>query len=123
MTGQEGAGAVLVTWLDEDDVAALTRTPVNTVRGWRRRRIGPAFCRTGRRVLYARQDVDAFIATGRVETSATVLAPGPERAPARAPRGSGAVTPVRQTASEGFPGVSVPGGVSPDLSDGREDVA
>jgi hypothetical protein len=123
MTGQHSAGAVAVTWLDEYDVAALTRTPINTIRSWRRRRLGPAFCRVGRRVMYDRRDVDAFIATGRVETSGEVVAPGPERPPARTPEGSGAVSRVRQTAPQGFHGAPVSGDLSADFSDGSEEVA
>jgi hypothetical protein len=123
MTGQHDAGDAPVTWLDECDVAALTRTPEATVRSWRRRRIGPAFHRVGRRCLYDVRDVDQFIRTGRVETSGKVEAPGPERPPARAQKGSGAVTPVARTASEGIPGVSTSGDLSADFSDGSEVVA
>jgi hypothetical protein len=78
VTAQESAGPVRV-WLDTTEVAARTRTPEATVRSWRRRGIGPAFCRVGRRVVYALADVDAFILAGRVETSGVVSAPGPER--------------------------------------------
>lgn len=83
MTGEQATSYVPMTWLDEDDVAALTRTPINTVRGWRARNIGPRYHRVGRRVLYSLADVDAFIAAHRVETSGLVLAPGPERPPVR----------------------------------------
>lgn len=121
MSGQPGAGPVPVTWLDEEDVAALLRTPEATVRSWRHRRIGPVFHRIGRRVLYSARDVDAFIATGRTETSGTVLAPGPERPPVRRP---GTVTTVVGTASTGIPGVPASGDVSDALNnDGCEDDA
>jgi hypothetical protein len=72
-------------WLDTAEVAARIRTPEATVRSWRRRGIGPAFSRVGRRVLYDLADVDGFIAAGRVKTSGTVVAPGPERPPVRPP--------------------------------------
>lgn len=122
MTGQHIAGAAPVRWLDEDDVAALTRTPVNTIRSWRRRRIGPVFCRVGRRVIYDARDVDAFIASGRIETTGVVHAPGPERPLARRTRkGSGVLARAPQTASQGFPGVPVPTDTSPGLSEGREE--
>jgi hypothetical protein len=141
VTGQHSAGPVPVTWLDEEDVAALLRTPVNTVMSWRRRRIGPVFHRVGRRCLYDAIDVDKFVKTGRVETSGTVVAPGPERPPARKPvrsdddvrpaagdrperpsMGSGAVTPGVRPAWHGLPGVPVSGDVSPDLNNACEDV-
>lgn len=78
MTSQHNAEPVRV-WLDTAEVAARTRTPESTVRSWRRRGIGPAYYRVGRRILYALEDVDAFILAGRVETSGTVAALGPER--------------------------------------------
>ena len=83
MNGQHSPGPVRV-WLDTAEVAARTRTPESTVRSWRRRGIGPAYSRVGRRRLYDLADVDAFIAAGRVETSGMVSAPGPER-PASSP--------------------------------------
>ncbi len=76
-------------WLDTTDVAARTRTPEATVRAWRRRGIGPAYSRVGRRVLYDLTDVDAFISAGRVETSGSVSAPGPERVSVRTVERSG----------------------------------
>jgi hypothetical protein len=146
VTARHCAGPVLVTWLDEEDVAALTRTPVHTVRGWRVRTIGPAYCRVGRRILYAAADVDAFVLAGRVETSGTVDAPGPDRPPVRTPVrsddvrsadredggrrppvGPGAVSPGVQTAATVLAGVPASGDLSPDLNngshDGQDDVA
>ncbi|TAV05577.1 helix-turn-helix domain-containing protein [Rhizobium ruizarguesonis] len=42
--------------------------PVDTLRWWRwRRTTGPTFCRVGRRVMYRRSDLDAFIKQGQVE--------------------------------------------------------
>jgi hypothetical protein len=78
VTSQHKASPIRV-WLDTAEVAARTRTPESTVRSWRRRGIGPAYCRVGRRILYACSDVDAFITAGRVETSGAVSAPGPVR--------------------------------------------
>lgn len=128
-------------WLDTADVASLTRTPESTVRSWRRRRIGPAWCRVGRRVLYDARDVDAFIRSGRQETSGVVAAPGPERPSARTPItsnddvrsggrggrrlpvGPGALSTVHRTPSTGAPGVSTSGDVPTGLTDCRDDVA
>ncbi|MCZ2837093.1 helix-turn-helix domain-containing protein [Modestobacter sp. VKM Ac-2985] len=78
MIAQHSTGPVRV-WLDTAEVAVRTRTPEATVRSWRRRGIGPAYCRVGRRVLYDIYDVDDFILTGRMETTGSVFAPGPER--------------------------------------------
>ena len=47
------------------DVAALTRAPVSTVRYWRHLGSGPRSFRLGRRVVYLRSDVDAWIAAQR----------------------------------------------------------
>jgi excisionase family DNA binding protein len=47
------------------EVAALLRTPVETVRFWRHARKGPRSFKVGRRVLYDRADVEAFIADAR----------------------------------------------------------
>jgi hypothetical protein len=74
-------------------------------------------------VLYDRQDVDAFIRSGRVETSGVVRAPGPERRPARTPKGPGTDTTVRQTASQGSAGVAGPGNISANLDNDRKNVA
>lgn len=73
------AGISRSEWLDENEVATRTRTPKSTVRSWRQRGIGPAYCRVGRRMVYAVADVDAFILAGRIETTGVVTAPGPER--------------------------------------------
>ena len=47
------------------EVADLLRTPVETVRYWRHVKQGPKSFKVGRRVLYAREDVEAFIAEQR----------------------------------------------------------
>jgi excisionase family DNA binding protein len=43
------------------EAAELLRTPVATLRFWRTRNIGPRSFRLGRRVLYRRDDVHAWI--------------------------------------------------------------
>ncbi|MFC6151549.1 MULTISPECIES: helix-turn-helix transcriptional regulator [Mumia] len=44
-----------------DEVASLLRTKPSTVRYWRHVGEGPRSFKAGRRVLYARGDVDAWI--------------------------------------------------------------
>ena len=45
------------------EAAELLRTPVATLRYWRHRNIGPRSFRLGRRVLYRRDELHAWIAT------------------------------------------------------------
>jgi excisionase family DNA binding protein len=53
-------------FLTTEEVADLLRTSPETVRYWRHVGKGPkSFKPGGRRVLYAREDVDAFIAAAR----------------------------------------------------------
>lgn len=47
------------------EVAEMLRTPVETVRFWRHTGKGPKSFKVGRRVLYAADDLDAFIAQAR----------------------------------------------------------
>lgn len=47
--------------LTTDEVAAMLRTPVSTIRYWRHTGTGPRGFRLGARVLYARADVDAWL--------------------------------------------------------------
>jgi excisionase family DNA binding protein len=50
------------------EVADLLRVPAETVRYWRYIGKGPKSFRVGgRRVLYAREDVEAFVAAARAE--------------------------------------------------------
>ncbi len=49
------------------DVASILRASPETVRFWRHVGKGPASFKVGRRVLYAREDVDAFIAKARAD--------------------------------------------------------
>lgn len=47
------------------EVATLTRAPLSTVRYWRHVGTGPRSFRLGRRVVYLRSDVQAWIAGRR----------------------------------------------------------
>ena len=48
-------------YLTTAEVVSLTQTPVETVRYWRHVGKGPASFKVGRRVLYARADVVAWL--------------------------------------------------------------
>ena len=48
------------------EVAELVRAPIETVRYWRHVGKGPKSFKVGRRVLYAIEDVDAWIAQAKV---------------------------------------------------------
>lgn len=53
-------------YLTTQELAELIRTPVETVRYWRHVGKGPAsFKPGGRRVLYARSDVEVWLASAR----------------------------------------------------------
>lgn len=52
-------------YLTTEEVATTLRTPVETVRYWRHANKGPKSFKVGRRVLYAREDVERFIAEAR----------------------------------------------------------
>lgn len=54
-------------YLTTAEVATTLRAPVETVRYWRHIKKGPRSFKVGRRVLYAREDVEAFIAAARAE--------------------------------------------------------
>jgi excisionase family DNA binding protein len=47
--------------LTEQETAALLRCSVPTLRRWRRLGTGPAFIKTGRKVLYRRTALDAWL--------------------------------------------------------------
>jgi excisionase family DNA binding protein len=49
-------------FLTIDEVAELLRTTPATLRWWRHQRSGPPAFRSGRRLLYDRADVEAYIA-------------------------------------------------------------
>jgi hypothetical protein len=66
----EQAPAGLNDLLTLTETAELLRTPVATLRYWRHLGIGPVGFRLGRRVVYRRADVSAWIddqRVGRVE--------------------------------------------------------
>jgi excisionase family DNA binding protein len=50
-------------YLTTDDLAAITRAPVSTVRYWRHIGAGPRSMKVGRRVLYRREDVETWLAS------------------------------------------------------------
>jgi len=52
------------------EVAELVRAPIETVRYWRHVGKGPKSFKVGRRVLYAIEDVDAWIAQAKVNSAA-----------------------------------------------------
>lgn len=47
------------------EVAELTRTPIETVRYWRHVGKGPKSFKVGRRVLYAIEDVESWLADAK----------------------------------------------------------
>jgi excisionase family DNA binding protein len=52
-------------YLTTEEVAELLRTSPESVRFWRSNGKGPRSFKVGRRVLYALEDVETFIATAR----------------------------------------------------------
>jgi excisionase family DNA binding protein len=52
-------------YMTTQEVADLLRTPIESVRFWRHVHKGPASFKVGRGVLYARTDVQAWIADAR----------------------------------------------------------
>ena len=54
-------------YLTTDELAEALRTSVETVRYWRHVGKGPRSFKVGRRVLYDRRDVDAWISKARLE--------------------------------------------------------
>jgi DNA-binding transcriptional MerR regulator len=68
MTGIDSRAAVhdpAHRFLTTADVAAICRTSAETVRYWRYIGAGPESFKTGRRVLYAAEDVEAWLAEKR----------------------------------------------------------
>ncbi len=57
-------------YLTTEEVAQLLRTSAGTVRYWRHVGRGPTSFKVGRRVLYARADVQEFIARARTLAAA-----------------------------------------------------
>jgi excisionase family DNA binding protein len=52
-------------YMTTEEVAELLRTSPESVRFWRHSRTGPRSFKVGRRVLYDRRDVEAFIEAAR----------------------------------------------------------
>ena len=52
-------------YLTTDEMAELQRTSAETVRYWRHVGKGPKSFKVGRRVLYAAEDVEAFVREAR----------------------------------------------------------
>lgn len=57
-------------YLTTQEVADLFRTSPETVRYWRHMRTGPKGFKVGRRVLYAREDVEAHARQAREKANA-----------------------------------------------------
>jgi excisionase family DNA binding protein len=57
-------------YLTLSEVAEMLRMPVETVRYWRHVGKGPASFKLGRRVLYAIEDVEAFVDAARKASAA-----------------------------------------------------
>jgi len=55
----------MTKYLTTGEVAELLRTPAETIRYWRHAGKGPQSFKVGRRVLYAVEDVEAFITEAR----------------------------------------------------------
>lgn len=55
----------MAKYLTTAEVAEMTRTPAETIRYWRFVGKGPKSFKLGRRVLYALEDVEAYIAQAR----------------------------------------------------------
>ena len=55
----------MTKFLTTQEVAEALRTSPETVRYWRHIKTGPKSFKVGRRVLYAVEDVEAFIAEAR----------------------------------------------------------
>lgn len=54
--------------LTPDEAAARLRTPVKTLANWRNRRVGPAYIKFGRRVLYPLDKLIEYEKKHTVET-------------------------------------------------------
>jgi len=59
----------MVEYLTTDEVANKVRAKAETVRYWRHIGAGPKSFKVGRRVLYAAEDVEAWIAEQREATT------------------------------------------------------
>lgn len=55
--------------LDTRQASARLHAPVQTLKFWRYKGIGPAYIRVGRRILYAENDIQAWLESRRQTTS------------------------------------------------------
>jgi len=62
------------SYLTTQEVADLLRTSTETVRYWRNVGKGPASFKVGRRVLYAVEDVEAWLEAARLASKGTPAA-------------------------------------------------
>jgi excisionase family DNA binding protein len=60
--------------LNRKDAAEYLGVSVPTLEGWASKGGGPAYCKMGRRVVYLRSDLDAFIQSRRVAFAAQLSA-------------------------------------------------
>ena len=60
-------------FLTDPQFARLVKTSTRTTETWRRNGNGPPFIRLGRRILYRRCDVEAWLATQRFHSRADEL--------------------------------------------------
>lgn len=59
-------------WLSEREAAAyLGPVSPRTLQDWRTKAVGPPYSKAGRRVCYCTDDLDAFLASARVEPKTT----------------------------------------------------
>jgi excisionase family DNA binding protein len=65
--GHLGRETRMGNYLTTSEVASILRAPEATVRYWRHLGTGPQSFKVGRRVLYDRADVEAFIAKARAD--------------------------------------------------------
>jgi len=55
--------------LRPQDVEEKYKIPVDTLAKWRSQRVGPAYSKAGRRILYRQQDLDAFLDRCKQQTT------------------------------------------------------
>ena len=61
----------MAEYMTTEEVAELVRAAPETVRYWRWVGKGPASFKVGRRVLYAREDVEAYLREARAQAKAS----------------------------------------------------
>ena len=58
-----------LTFMNVEEAAKYIRVSKSTLDKWRGQGIGPAWCSTGKRVVYERKDLDAYIQAGKIQTA------------------------------------------------------